>query len=565
MLTLRTFQAHPATRYAVALLVTAIAWLVTIALEPKLSSPNYLPFAAAVAVATWFGGVGPGLLTSILCVGAIDFSFLPPYRSIELSHSEELLDTAVFVVVALIVSATTGALRRARLIADAAQRTAERSAERATKLLAVTSALSEAGSVEDVTRVVLDMGLPLVEATRGYLARVEGDRIDVLGSRGYGELGAQPRNGGGSRDGPLADAIGRRTPLWLASADEYRTSYPHAFARVGAVSEQQAHAAIPLIHGGEVVGGLGISFASPAAVGARDRAFPLLLAQAAAAALQRARSYDEEREKRREAEVLTRAREEVLGMVAHDLRNPLHLMSATAELLADADQPLERRRQLAGITGRATQQMSRLVTDLLDTARMQAGRLTLDVADVALGALVEQAVENMRPLAEDRGIHLAVQLTGAELLVHADAARVQQALGNLLGNALKFTERGGRVTLRAHPGDGCVVFAVEDTGPGISADRLPRLFEQFWQARVGDRRGVGLGLSIAKGIVDAHGGRIWVESTPGQGTTFWFTIPSAEPRVHEEHTRRVDARVAPEVAAAVAPEVAPAGVSSASQ
>jgi K+-sensing histidine kinase KdpD len=520
----------PPLRYGVAVLTAVAAWSITRLLAPALPEPNYLPFAAAVALSAWYGGRGPGLLTSVLCVAAIDFSFLPPLGSLEFTHTEELVDTAVFVVVALLISATTASLRHATVAAESARRDSERDATRATRLLAVTSALSAASSVDEVTRVVLDMGLELVEASRGFVAHVDETRIEILGSRGYSDDRA-PRSralaGVPPAEGPLMEAIRTREPVWLATAGEFERRFPLAFARVGAVSEQQANAVIPLVHHEEVVGGLGLTFAQPSALGATDRAYSLLLAQAAAAALERARSFDTERERRREAELLARAREDVLAIVAHDLRNPLHVVTATAELLDETDPEPERRRKLVAITRRAVGQMKRLVADLLDTARIQAGRLLLERAPVALGSLVQQAEETCLPAAKERGVALEVHRANDDYLVNADAARVEQVLGNLLANAVKFTEPGGRVTLESRADGDHALFVVRDSGPGIPRERMSRLFDQGWQANPGDRRGLGLGLAIAKGLVEEHGGKIWVDSTLGQGSSFSFTLPAA--------------------------------------
>src|SRR3954470_23103825 len=172
-------------RYAVAVLAVVAAWALTRVLAPALESPNYLPFVAAVALSAWYGGRGPGLLTSALCVAAIDFSFLPPLGSVEFTHTEELLDTAVFVAVGLLISTITASLRHATLTAESARRDSERDAKRATRLLDITTSLSAAASVEEVTRVVLDQGLELVEASRGFVAHVDDAGIQVLGARGY--------------------------------------------------------------------------------------------------------------------------------------------------------------------------------------------------------------------------------------------------------------------------------------------------------------------------------------------------------------------------------------------
>jgi signal transduction histidine kinase len=281
------------------------------------------------------------------------------------------------------------------------------------------------------------------------------------------------------------------------------------------------------VHAGETVGAITLHFKEAGALGAADRTFTLLLAQAAATALHRARSYDNEQEKRRRAELMSQARAEVLGIVAHDLRNPLSLIVTTTELLEEDLEP-ERRQQILNIAKRAGKQMNRLIGDLLDTAQMQSGKLSLDVEDLSAASLLRQADETLRPRAESRHVLLTTILPDEDLFVRADALRVQQVLGNLVGNALKFTPADGYVTVRAVGLENDVAFHITDSGPGIGPEEIPHLFERFWQAR-NDKRGVGLGLPIAKGIVDAHGGRIWCESTVGAGSTFSFTLPRVQP------------------------------------
>jgi K+-sensing histidine kinase KdpD len=520
-------------RYGAAFALTLAAWGIAILLGNGLSVRTHLPFAAAVAVATWFGGAGPGLLSAALSVLAIDFSFLPPLGSIELTHFEELVDSLVFLVVASTIGATTAALRRAREIAEqraadisVAHAAAERLAMQAQRLLEVTTALAEASSVDEVAKVILTKGMQAVEATRAFVMLIDGDHVERLGAVGYGDgMRERTRLTSLTEDGPVAEAIHAHAPIWLSTVEEFRERYPRVFERVGTVSDHQAHVVVPLYYGNEAVGAMGMSFSEPSAAGAADRAFTLLLAQAAAPALQRARGYDAERARRRDAELTARAREQVLGVVAHDLRNPLHLVMATTELLGEPTLPPERRRELLGMTMRATTQMRRLVSDLLDAVRIQTGRLTLDLEALPIGSIVDQAEEMARPLAADRGVTLESSATDGELRLRVDRARIQQVLGNLLGNAIKFTKPGGHVALEACVENAVAIFRVRDTGPGIPPERLPQVFDQFWQGDAKDRRGVGLGLAIAKAIVEAHGGSIAVESCVGKGSTFSFTLP----------------------------------------
>ena len=215
----------------------------------------------------------------------------------------------------------------------------------------------------------------------------------------------------------------------------------------------------------------------------------------------------------------------VLGVVAHDLRNPLNLLITTTDLLHEEELDRTRRKELVEVALRAGKQMNRLIGDLLDTVRMESGKVPLDLENLAVGTIFKQADETFRPQAEKRQIHLDVVWPADGIAVRADPFRVSQIVGNLVGNALKFTPSDGAVTLTAAPENGRVVIQVADTGPGIAPRDIEHLFDNFWQAHNSDHRGVGLGLAIAKGVVEAHGGRIWVESQLGAGTTFSFTLP----------------------------------------
>jgi signal transduction histidine kinase len=160
--------------------------------------------------------------------------------------------------------------------------------------------------------------------------------------------------------------------------------------------------------------------------------------------------------------------------------------------------------------------------------RIESGRLDVEPRRMSSHALVLEAVETLRALAASSSIDVALDESDEHPPVMADPHRVHQVFSNLIGNAIKFTPRGGRVVISCKPSQDAVQFEVRDTGPGIAAEHLPHIFGQFWQANRRDHRGIGLGLAIAKGIVEAHGGKIWVESEPGEGSSFFFTLPMAE-------------------------------------
>ena len=176
---------------------------------------------------------------------------------------------------------------------------------------------------------------------------------------------------------------------------------------------------------------------------------------------------------------------------------------------------------------RAGERMNRLIQDLLDVKRMESGHLSVDTCSVPVATLLAESADSLRPLAAAAALDLLVDAPSTLPRVMADRHRMHQVLSNLIGNAIKFTPRGGTITLRGEAAANEVRVTVADSGPGIPAEQLPHIFGQFWQGTRTDRRGIGLGLAIAKGVVEAHHGRIWVESTLGAGSTFFFTLPAA--------------------------------------
>jgi signal transduction histidine kinase len=234
---------------------------------------------------------------------------------------------------------------------------------------------------------------------------------------------------------------------------------------------------------------------------------------------------------RRVAEAAVRTRDDVVSVVSHDLRNPLHTINMATSLLMEAapgDAPRAGERKQLEIIGRAVDSMDRLIQDLLDIARVESGRLTVERVPTRVPPLIHEAAGMLRPVAERQGQRLECRVEEGLPSVLADRERLLQVFSNLVGNAVKFTPPGGTITMAAERDDPLGVrFRVSDTGSGIPAEHIPHLFDRFWQARSSDRRGIGLGLPIVKGLVEAHGGRITVESTVGAGSTFSFTIPAA--------------------------------------
>jgi len=227
-----------------------------------------------------------------------------------------------------------------------------------------------------------------------------------------------------------------------------------------------------------------------------------------------------------------RARDDLLAVVSHDLRNPLSSIQLQADLLLHApsagDEGRARiLRDCAERIRRSATHMKALTDDLLDLASIEAHRFALRLQSVESRYLIEEALLAVSPLADAKRITIAVESIDVPAL-QADPERILRVLSNLLGNAIKFTPEGGKITVRAERRDGDLSIAVADTGPGIPADDLPHVFDRYWKAAAASKPGSGLGLYIASGIIEAHGGKIWAESSAG-GARFTFTLPIAGP------------------------------------
>ena len=253
----------------------------------------------------------------------------------------------------------------------------------------------------------------------------------------------------------------------------------------------------------------------------RDLVLAEQLGFRAALAAENARLYQE-------AKRAVELRDEVHRIVVHDLRNPLSTMGLAVQLMdrmIDRGMSAEKFRSQLETQRICIRQMNQLIEDLLDVARIESGKLALSRGGVGVGEILEGVIRQHRIQAEDRGIDLKVGSEEEVPVVDVDLRRIQQVLSNLIGNALKFTAEGGEIEVFVKKAiQGEVVFSVRDTGQGIATEAVPRLFDRFWQAQEGSHGGAGLGLAISKGIVEAHGGEIWVESELDRGTVFFFSL-----------------------------------------
>jgi signal transduction histidine kinase len=278
---------------------------------------------------------------------------------------------------------------------------------------------------------------------------------------------------------------------------------------------------VPLIFSDDVLGVMAFFASGGRHYDDDDLTFAEEISRHAAIAIHNAQLYTA-------AQHAIRARDEVLRMVSHDLRNPVSNIQVSANLLAKKSLP-EGSQDVLQMIDRASRRMNRLIDDLLTVGRIQEGReIPLNLGRVDPAVVTDELCAAVSSQVQEKSIDLRRNKPETIATIKADRDRLFQVLLNLLDNAIKFTPKGGSVILTCEVRDGEVQFAVKDTGPGINPTDLHKMFDPFWQAKPGAHFGSGLGLSIARGIVEQHKGRIWADSTPGAGTTVFFTIPQVD-------------------------------------
>ncbi len=509
----------------------------------------FLSYPAMLASA-WIGGTASGIAATLLATCLVWWRFLPPERTLAKDEPGYILSALVFLAVGSVVSVLQGRLVRARreqskALADteqAAQRLQEareelETARREQAFLAEAGAVL--GSTIDPRETLVNIGQlalrELADVCTVDVVQPDGSalRVKVLSKDAANEGWCRVLEGIVIDRPSLVQTVMRtgkpllQRDMTPALLDSIAQSPLHRQALAGLAPVSAI--VLPLAHRERLLGVLSLTSTDPSHHYTEgDMGLAEELARRAAFALDNSRLYDL-------AQRATKARDDMLGVVAHDLRNPLGVVLMQARLLRRGAVDADRRRRMADAVEHAAQRMNRLIEDLLDRTLFDAGKLILERGALSPEEIVRQIVEAEEGLARASAVELVEDVAPALRAVLADRHRLQQVFENLVGNALRFTGAGGRITVGAAPRESEILFWVSDTGTGMTAETLDHVFDRFWRDTT-RRGGAGLGLSIAKGIVQAHGGRIWAESTLGRGSSFFFTIPAAPAVETRSHT-----------------------------
>ena len=402
-------------------------------------------------------------------------------------------------------------------------------AARTSRLHALTAALSEAVTVEDVGRAVVHQGLIAAGATAGEVTLLaeDGAAFHSLYAQGAGLVAGQRLV---VEPGLCAEAaVASRAPVFVSSFEEWQERFPKS-ASLAADGGYVSSATMPLLAQGTAIGVVAFYFTAPVKFDPEYGALLVSIAQHCAQALDRARLYDAAEQARADAEGANRLKDEFVSIVSHELRSPLNaILGWSAMLLEKEMDPALTGRALQSVHENATRQ-SRLIEELLDFSRVASGRLALVREEIEVRDLLRGVVESQIPQAVAKGVTLELAPVPATK-VSGDLRRLEQVFFNLIGNSLKFTPTGGKISLTVATVNGEVEVRVADTGIGIEPDVLPYIFDRFRQASDASAReygGLGLGLSIARQLVEAHDGTIAVDSAgAGHGATFIVRLPVA--------------------------------------
>jgi signal transduction histidine kinase len=386
----------------------------------------------------------------------------------------------------------------------------------------VASALTGAVEVDEVLHEVTLNAALVTRADGAYVEKIVGETVEIVSSSGRGA----PSRGTKARyPGSLTqDVIDSGRPVILTDMQSYGAEMAPYLKES---CENCELLIVPLLADRQALGALVLlnSATSGRHFGKGDAQRAKALGDLVSLALRRVVMIHREREALESAQLALKTRNEFLGIVSHDLRNPLTAILLSASML---EQRLtgDLKEQAETIRSSA-ERMQRLIADLLDAARTEGGRLSLHLQSIDTPAMLRSVVDAHRPLAEQKKLKLELDADEPLPKICADPDRLMQLFGNLVGNAIKFTPPGGTVTISARDAGDAVELSVADSGPGIPEHELGRVFERYWQAKKTAHLGAGLGLTIAKGIAESHGGTIEVANRMEGGAVFRFTIPKA--------------------------------------
>jgi two-component system sensor histidine kinase KdpD len=486
--------------YGGATLIVAAATVVAFLMMSYVALANLIMvyLLGVLVVATRFGR-GPALLASVLSVAAFNFFFVPPRLTFAVSDTQYLITFAVMLVVALVISDLATRIR--------AQAESARERERRTAALyAMSRDLGRARGVAEV-----------LAASARHVVEVFAAEVVFLLPGADGTLTSQSGTASSFDPDPSDRAVAR----WVF---EHRQA-----AGLGTSTLPGARALyLPLLSSQGALGVLGARPADPHAFDSPDQLHQLeTFANQTALALERTRLAEEAQEADVRVET-ERLRSSLLSSVSHDLRTPLATITGAASLLLRADSPVDdaTRRELLESVREEADRLNRLVQNLLEMTRLESGSLQLQRDWHPVEEIVGAALRRLdKRLA---GRRLDVSLAPDLPLVLMDDVLVEQVLINLLDNALKYTPAGAAIRIAATASEGRVSIEVADHGPGLPPGEEERVFEKFYRGPGTSERGAGLGLAICKGIVQAHGGRVWAHNLPEGGVAFFFTLPMTE-------------------------------------